>query len=86
MNYTSRTYRHYAESETRVRDTFMAPALHESGLLNSIDFLKMAPRQRTRFLVRAMKRARSKHPHNAKWACLLGPYTAWQVSTKLEST
>jgi hypothetical protein len=62
----------------------MAPALHDLGLMNKTAFLKLCGRQRDRFIVKAMKRARSNHPHNIKWKPLLGVYTAYRVALALE--
>lgn len=39
-----------------------------------------------RYLAYALKRARSNHPHNAKWKPLLGAYTAMQVAAKFEES
>lgn len=39
----------------------------------------------TRFMRYALKRARSDHPHNARWKPLLEAYLAARVSERLES-
>lgn len=62
----------------------MGPALHKLGLLNKNAFLKMCSRDRDRFVTKALKRARSNHPHNAKWKPLLDTYQAFRVAQALE--
>ena len=71
-------------TEPNTLHALLSQTLHEQDLCNQQAFWKMKGRTRARFIVKAMKRARSNHPHNARWKPLLKAWTVAKVAEKLE--
>jgi len=60
--------------------------MHDLGLHDRAAFGRKSLGDQERFLTGAMKRARSNHPHNARWKPLMAVVIAAEVAHALEST
>lgn len=87
-------------SDTIIRDEFLRNATEEKArfvityqpaFVEAFKHIGITPpksansaRGWQRFMAYALKRARSNHPHNAKWKPIIQTYTAMRVTETLE--